>query len=150
MDRVDHKPPLLLSIFKNKCPRCRRGHLYKGRNPYKRGFMIMNNECPVCRQAFDMEPGFYYGTGFVSYGLSVAICVATFLTWWVIIGFSLKDNRFFWWMGLNALLLIIMQPLLMRISRTIWLAIFVHYSADWNKGDIVRSERINKDQMGNW
>lgn len=112
--------------------------------------MVMNDNCPICGQAFDMEPGFYYGTGFVSYGIAVAICVATFLATWVLVGFSLTDNRFFWWMGLNAVLLLALQPWIMRISRTIWLAFFVYYSPDWHKGDIVHSERINKEQMNNW
>jgi hypothetical protein len=38
----------------------------------------------------------------------------------------------------------------MRLSRTIWLAFFVPYSANWDKGDIVEPERINQDQMHNW
>jgi hypothetical protein len=45
----------------------------------------------------------------------------------VLIGFSFHDNRFFWWIGLNAFLLTIMQPYLMRLSRTIWLSFFVKY-----------------------
>jgi hypothetical protein len=40
---------------------------------------------------------------------------------------SLDDNRFFWWMGTNAVLMILMQPLFMRLSRTIWLSWFVAY-----------------------
>jgi uncharacterized protein (DUF983 family) len=147
----DTKPNLLLSIFGNKCPRCRRGPLYKYKNPYDlKKFMEMNSQCPVCGQLFDMEVGFYYGTGYVSYALAVAICVATFLTWWVLIGFSLRDNRFFWWMGINAFILLALQPLIMRLSRTIWLAIFVHYSPDWSNGDIVPVERTNEEQAGNW
>jgi hypothetical protein len=40
---------------------------------------------------------------------------------------SLDDNRFFWWMGTNAVLMILMQPLFMRLSRSIWLSWFVAY-----------------------
>jgi uncharacterized protein (DUF983 family) len=150
-EHPDKKPNLLLSIWKNRCPRCRRGNLYLESNPYKLGrFMKMYEQCPVCGQNFEMEPGFYYGTGFVSYGLAVAVSVATLVAWWVIIGLSVSDNRFFWWMGVNAVLLVAIQPLLMRLSRSVWIAFFVYYSPDWQKGDIVHAERINKDQMTNW
>ena len=91
----------------------------------------MKETCPVCGQRTEIEPGFYYGTGYVSYALSVAICVASFIAWWVIIGFSIHDSSLFWWLGFNALLLIGLQPWLMRLSRTIWLSWFVKYDPDY-------------------
>jgi hypothetical protein len=112
--------------------------------------MKMNDRCPVCGQPLDMEPGFYYGTNMVSYTLAILISVASFIIWWMTIGFSLQDSRFFWWMGVNAVLLVLLQPPLMRLSRTVWLAFFVPYSKDWARGDIIEPERINKDQMNNW
>jgi uncharacterized protein (DUF983 family) len=150
-DRKDIKPALVTSIFGNKCPRCRRGKLFKYSNPYNlANFMKMNDRCPVCGQPLDMEPGFYYGTNMVSYGISVIICIATFITWWFTIGFSFKDNRFLWWIISNGVLLIVLQPPIMRFSRTVWLSFFVRYSKNWNKGDIIEPERINKEQMHNW
>lgn len=147
----DDKPNLVISILKCKCTRCRRGNMFQTSNAYDlRNFMKMNQRCPVCNQLLDMEPGFYYGTNMISYVLAVLICVVTFLLWWATIGFSLQDSRFFWWIGINALLLIALQPPLMRISRTIWLAFFVRYSPRWREGDLVESERFNKDQMANW
>ena len=147
----DRKPGFILSILQNKCPRCRRGHMYKYKNVYAlKHLMQMHDHCPVCGQPLNMEPGFYYGTNMISYALAVLICIATFFLWWAIIGFSLSDNRFFWWLGVNAVLLVLLQPPLMRLSRTIWLSFFVRYSPNWSKGDIVRPERINKEQMNNW
>jgi uncharacterized protein (DUF983 family) len=148
---TNDKPALVPAILHNRCPRCRRGDIYKHSNAYKlKSFMQMNDHCAVCGQSFDMEVGFYYGTSYVSYGLSIAICAATFVAWWALIGFSLQDNRFFWWIGVNALVLVLLQPLLMRIARTIWLAIFVHYSPNWQHGDIVQPERTNSKEMNNW
>lgn len=145
------KPNIVLSVLQNKCPRCRRGKLYKYSNPYNlRNFMKMNERCPVCGQPLDMEPGFYYGTNLVSYTLAILLSVASFILWWILIGFSLQDKRFFLWLLLNGLLLVLLQPPLMRLSRTVWLAFFVPYSRDWDKGDIVEPERMNKDQMHNW
>lgn len=122
------KPSLLKSVLTNKCSHCRRGDLYQYHNPYNlKTFMKMNETCPVCGQPFEIEVGFFYGTGFVSYALSVAICVATFIAWKVLIGMSLHDNRVFEWMIVNGIILIGMQPILMRLSRTIWLNFFVWY-----------------------
>jgi len=125
--------------------------MYQSKNPYHlRSFMRMFDRCQVCGQPLDMEPGFYYGTNMVSYSLAILISVLSFFLWWIIIGFSLHDNRFFWWIGFNAVLLLAMQPPLMRLSRTIWLAFFVPYSPNWNLGDIIESERVNKEHMNNW
>lgn len=91
----------------------------------------MHDKCPVCEQRMEIEVGFYYGTAYVSYALTVALSVTTFVAWWVLIGMSVNDNRFFWWLGLNIALLIILQPYLMRLSRAIWLSFFVSYNANW-------------------
>ncbi|HUP11292.1 MAG TPA: hypothetical protein VM187_03755 [Niastella sp.] len=145
------KPNLILSVLHNNCPRCRRGKLFTQSNPYKlNGMMKMNEKCEVCGQTTDMEPGFYYGTSYVSYGLAIAVTAATLVAWWVLIGFSLQDNRFFWWMGINAFILIAMQPLLMRWSRTIWLSFFIYYSPRWNEGDVVVAERTNDGLKNAW
>ena len=101
--------------------------------------MKMNAECPVCKQSFDLEPGFYYGTSYVSYAFAIAITVASFVTWWILVGISINDNRVFYWIIVNGVLLILLQPLLMRLSRTIWLAFFVKYDANWAIHDICMS-----------
>src|SRR3977135_2605355 len=118
----------LASALACRCPRCREGKLFQ--NPVSISFkrnMQMNENCPVCGQPTEIEVGFYYGTAYVSYAISVAVCVASFIAWWVIIGVSLEDNRFFWWLGSNAVLLVVIQPPLMRLSRTLWLSWFVSY-----------------------
>lgn len=110
----------------------------------------MNEKCPVCGQPLEMEPGFYYGTNMISYALAVLICVISLLLWILLIGISLHDSRFFWWIGVNALLLILLQPPLMRLSRTVWIYFFVRYSPNWKTGDIVEQYNVNKEHMNNW
>lgn len=147
------KPSYLLSVLTNKCPRCRQGYIYKDKNAYNLKTTVrMEEKCPQCGQPTEIEVGFYYGTGYVSYAISVAVCVASFIAWWVIIGMSLKDNRFFYWLGFNAVLLVAIQPLLMRLSRTLWLSWFVKYDPKWkeHKIDSASTERVVSEQMGNW
>jgi hypothetical protein len=128
------KPGYLWSIFHHKCARCRTGDMFQVKNAYRlKYFMKMYDNCPVCGQRMEIEVGFYYGTGYVSYALTVALSLTTFVAWWVLIGMSVKDNRFFWWMGSNIALLIILQPYLMRLSRAIWLSFFVRYNENWQE-----------------
>lgn len=141
------KSTYLYSVLNNKCPRCRKGDIFSSKHAYKLGeFTKMNEKCPVCGQPTEIEVGFYYGTGYVSYALTVAFSVSTLVAWWVLIGFSLDDTRFFWWMGTNALLMILMQPLFMRLSRSIWLSWFVKYEKEWEKNPHQKRERIIHSQ----
>lgn len=126
----EKKQGYLRSIFNHKCPRCRTGYMFQDKRVYKlRSFMKMNERCSVCGQQMEIEEGFYYGTAYVSYAVTVAFSASTFVAWWVLIGFSLNDNRLFWWMGINAVLLVLLQPWFMRFSRAIWLSFFVKYDA---------------------
>src|SRR5678809_1795102 len=97
----------LLSTLGCRCPRCRQGKLFKGPTSInlKRN-MEMNKDCPVCGQPTEIEVGFYYGTGYVSYVLSIVICALSLILWWLTIGLSVDDNRFFFWLGFNAVLLL--------------------------------------------
>jgi uncharacterized protein (DUF983 family) len=153
MSKEKGRPSYLLSVLGNKCPRCREGHLFISKNPYDfkhSRYIKMHDKCPVCGQPTDIEVGFYYGTSYVSYALTVAFSVATFIAWWVFIGFSIDDNRIFWWLGLNAFLLIALQPVFMRLSRTLWLSWFVKYDPQWGEHEAENPERIVAEQMGNW
>lgn len=127
-----NKPNYIWAILNNKCPHCRAGYIFKEKGSYHlRGILKMNEKCPVCKQKTEIEQGFYYGTGYVSYALTVALSVSTFVAWWVLIGFSVDDNRIFWWLGINSIVLLLLQPYLMRLSRTVWLSFFVFYDPHW-------------------
>jgi hypothetical protein len=100
-------------------------------NPaYGKGFMKMHTYCPVCNLKYERETGFWWGTGYVSYALTVAVSVTTFVAWIVLIGMSTKDYRTFYWLGFNTLTLIVLLPYLMRVSRTLWLTFFVKYNPE--------------------
>ena len=134
------------------CPRCREGRLFRNNLTFnfKRN-MEMNKVCPVCGQASEIEVGFYYGTGYASYAITVAISIVSLIAWWMIIGLSVNDNRFFFWLAFNAALLILLQPWIMRLSRSLWISWFVKYDPEWNNhqpADV--SERMNPDQANNW
>ena len=131
------KPNFLWNIVTMRCPRCRRGGMFKNNNPYKslklKDIFDMYDNCPVCKQKFDLEVGFWYGTGYVSYALTTLLSGITFITWWILIGISTDDSRIFYWLGFNTLLIIILQPWLMRLSRAVYIYFFIKYDENYER-----------------
>jgi uncharacterized protein (DUF983 family) len=143
MLKEEKKMLYVTSVLSNKCPRCRNGNLFITNNAYDlKNNLTMHNSCPTCGQPTEIEVGFYYGTGYVSYALSIAFLVATFVAWKVLIGLSFSDNTVFWWLGTACTLLVLIQPLMMRLSRSLWLSMFVKYDANWRKNSVEKSERM--------
>lgn len=151
MTEKNRKPLYLWSVFTNRCPRCREGKIYVSNNAYDlKNNLKMNENCPLCGQPTEIEVGFYYGTSYVSYALTVAYTVATFIAWWVLFGFSLYDNSIIYWLIFNGVTLLLLQPVFMRLSRSLWLSWFVKYDPDWKEKKTKEYERIIKEQMNNW
>lgn len=147
----DTKPNYFWSMLTLRCPRCRRGPMFKNKSTLNfTKHMAMHSECQLCGQPMELEVGFYYGTSYVSYALTVAISVATFIAYWVLIGISIDDNSLFIWLGVNIFALIVSMPYIMRLSRTMWLSFFVRYDKEWKTKKAPAPERIVKEQMNNW
>ncbi|RQO30607.1 DUF983 domain-containing protein [Taibaiella sp. KBW10] len=116
-----------LSVLQCKCPHCGKGKMFTHTNPYNLKYTLdMPKYCNVCGVDFEPEPGFYFGTGYVSYGLSIALTFASIIVAFLFFGLSLKDNSLYYWIASNAALLILIQPVMMRLSRSIWLWFFKH------------------------
>mgnify|MGYP006089904357 FL=1 len=89
----------------------------------------MHASCPQCNEDFQREPGFYFGAAYVSYGLTVALWVAVLVALttfnaigWIEFGFYTHVVTFLT-VGITCLLLLL--PLVYRISRSIWIRMFV-------------------------
>src|SRR2546423_765796 len=141
----------LTTVFSCRCPRCREGKLFEYPLTFRfKRNMEMHDKCPVCGQPTDIEVGFYYGTGYVSYVIALLITIITFLFWLLTIGFSFSDKRFIYWITFNSILLVFLQPWLMRFSRVLWLSWFVKYDPDWQHHKPDDLERIIESEMNNW
>ncbi|MCZ4319290.1 DUF983 domain-containing protein [Aequorivita viscosa] len=117
----------LYSIFTGTCPVCHKGDMYLEHNPYKVSkIMKMHDTCSHCEQKFKIEPSFYFGAMYVSYGVGCAIAIAAFIITYFIIGLD-RDVTFL----IIILCLILLYPPIVRISRNIWINFFVDY--DKNK-----------------
>jgi hypothetical protein len=110
----------------------------------------MHERCTVCKQRTEIEVGFYYGTAYLSYALTIAFSVFFFIAWWATIGLSVNDNRIYWWLGINVFCLLFFQPIIMRFSRSLWMYFFVYYNPNWQHEEPDNYERIVEEYMGNW
>jgi uncharacterized protein (DUF983 family) len=117
----------LYSIFTGTCPVCHKGEMYLENNPYKISkIMKMHDHCSHCGKKFKIEPSFFFGAMYVSYGVGVAIAVAAFIISYFFIGLD-RNYTFL----VIILTLIILFPPIVRVSRNIWINFFVKY--DKNK-----------------
>ncbi|TWF42261.1 uncharacterized protein DUF983 [Chitinophaga polysaccharea] len=125
------KSGFISSILKNKCPRCRKGKLFKNDNPYDLNKVLdMQDNCPVCGQRTELEIGFWYGTGYVSYVLAVMFSVLNLTWYWLIFGITWRDNSIFHWLIVNGIILTLSMPVLMRLSRTLYLTFYIGYDPE--------------------
>lgn len=75
-----------------------------------------------------MEPSFFYGAMYVNYALTVAISVAAFVIGKIFINLSLLQTFAF-----ILLVLFLLIPVTLRLSRIIWINMFVSYDEKYLK-----------------
>ncbi|MAZ72300.1 MAG: DUF983 domain-containing protein [Flavobacteriaceae bacterium] len=115
----------LYSIFTGTCPVCHTGAMYKNSNPYKFSETLeMHERCPNCNLKFKIEPSFFYGAMYVSYAVGVAVAIAAFIIAYFFIGLG-RLYTFFVITGTLVLLL----PIILRISRNIWINFFFKFDS---------------------
>jgi hypothetical protein len=116
-------PGFLNSVVNSKCPRCNLDNLYVDNNPYHLSKLgQMKKSCNKCGQAYEPETGFYYGAMYVSYGLGIALLfVPAYLL------YLLFDLSFGWLLTFVLTMYVLTFPLVFRLSRNIWLNMFVKY-----------------------
>ncbi|HMB62593.1 MAG TPA: DUF983 domain-containing protein [Eudoraea sp.] len=111
------------SILTGSCPKCHQESMYKDKNPYHMGRLFeMRERCSQCGTKYKIEPSFFYGAMYVSYAVGIAFAVAAFLISYLLIGTSLVTT-FIAIVGT----LIVFMPVIIRVSRNIWINFFIHY-----------------------
>ncbi len=82
----------------------------------------MPHHCPVCQQDLQIEPGFYTGALWTSYPITIGIMVITWLVFRTL--FELPVS---WVFFIGTLSVLVLQPVIMRLGRAIWINLFVPY-----------------------
>ncbi len=114
---------MLRSILTMKCPRCHQGQMFVNNQHFRLSTLSkMNKSCSCCGQDFEPEPGFYFGAMYISYGLGVIYFLLSFFLLYQLMNFP--GGAF---LGSYIITLIVLWPVLFRISRVIYLNLFVQY-----------------------
>jgi uncharacterized protein (DUF983 family) len=121
----------LYSILFGACPKCHQESMYTVKNPYKLSDTLKINErCSHCDTKYRMEPSFFYGSMYVSYGVGVAFAVAAFIISYFMFGAS-PTMAFM----TIILTLVVLMPIIMRLSRNIWINLFMSYDKSLSRKD---------------
>jgi uncharacterized protein (DUF983 family) len=119
----------LYSILTGTCPKCHEESMYLEKNPYKLNDLYkMNHSCSHCHTEYFIEPSFFYGAMYVSYGLTVAIGVAIFVIANVILGLPVKTTFIGIIIGIIALM-----PVTARLARNIYINMFISFDKNWKQ-----------------
>ncbi|TDE42956.1 DUF983 domain-containing protein [Flavobacterium rhamnosiphilum] len=113
----------LYSILTGTCPKCQNESMYLDKNPlHFNKILKMHENCSHCGLRYQIEPSFFYGAMYVSYGLNVAVGITAFIISFVLFGSSLK-------VAFIAIIasLIVLFPFILRWSRNIYINMFVSY-----------------------
>jgi uncharacterized protein (DUF983 family) len=123
----------LYSIFKAKCPRCHEGDFFVHKFTYNPGKITkLHDNCPNCNLKYMMEPSFFYGAMYVNYGITVALSIATFVITMLFLSLTLLQC-----FAAIIVVLLILAPINMRLSRIIWINMFVAYDKTFNKKESI-------------
>ncbi|MDM9631169.1 DUF983 domain-containing protein [Robiginitalea sp. M39] len=117
----------LYSILFMKCPRCHEGRFLQN-HPYNLSSMNkVRDTCPSCGLKYKLEPSFYYGSMYVSYGVGVAIAVAAYVLIYLL-GLDLGIAGIF---GVIVGTLILLMPFIGAVSKSIWANFFFNYDEEY-------------------
>ena len=113
----------LNSILTGTCPKCQNESMYSDKNPLNLTKVLkMNDHCSHCGLKYQIEPSFFYGAMYVSYGLNVAVGIAAFIVSFVFFKTTIEQSFI-----AIVISLIVLFPFVLRLSRNLYINMFVSY-----------------------
>lgn len=123
------KGTLAYSVVKGKCPQCNEGDFFKHKFTFQPSKVTqLHTNCNHCNLKYMIEPSFFYGAMYVNYGITVALSVATFVIAKLFLHLSLLQS-FATIIGV----LVVTAPINLRLSRILWINMFISYDATFAK-----------------
>ena len=120
-----------LALAQLRCPRCHQGRLFTHSALNVTKFAQMPAECPVCGQTFEPEPGFYFGSMYITFGFNVA----TTLVLGVAIYYLLGNPDTWVYVVAVTVVTVLFTPVILRYSRALMLYLFggAQYNQNWKR-----------------
>lgn len=120
-----------LALLQLRCPRCHRGKLFSTSALNVTKFAQMPAQCPVCGQSFEPEPGFYFGSMYITFAFNVA----TFLVLGVLIYYLMGNPDTWVYVTIITGVTVLFTPLILRYSRALMLYLFggAQYNKNWSR-----------------
>ena len=109
-----------LAILGLRCPRCHRGKLFTTSAFNITQFARMPAQCPVCSQTFEPEPGFYFGSMYITFGFNVA----TVFVVGVLLYYLFDDPDTWVYVVVVTAVTVLLTPVILRYSRALMLFLF--------------------------
>ena len=91
--------------------------------PYVTNFNKVKERCPKCDLKYSIEPSFYTGSMYVSYGVGIAVAVTVYVLT-LIFGLQFKISTLF---IVIVTTLILAMPWIAAVSKSIWANIFFKF-----------------------
>ncbi len=118
----------IYGILYGVCPKCHIESMYKNKNPYVLGQLFnMHEQCGNCKTKYKIEPSFFYGSMYVSYGVGIIFAAIAF----AISYFIFKSSLIVCFFSIVASMFAL-YPIIIRISRNIWINLFINFDKTIN------------------
>jgi hypothetical protein len=110
-----------------KCPSCRKATVFVNKSVFPLDkCLALKDECEVCGQKMKSESN---NGGGINYALSMLLFFLNLCWYWPIFGLSYKDNSVYYYLITSTIVVVLLQPWLMRLSRMTYLYLYVHFGA---------------------
>lgn len=122
------KPSLLSAAAKMKCPNCRKGDAFANKSvfPLNKALQLVVY-CEVCGQKMVNETN--NGPG-INYAFTVVLFFLNYLWYWPIFGISVMDDSIYYFMAVSTIVVLALQPWMMRYARIVYLYFSVPYQSN--------------------
>ena len=121
----------LYSFLTGKCPKCHEESMYINKNAYAISDTLkMHERCSNCNIKYKIEPSFFYGSMYVSYGVGIAFAIAAFIIFYIFLGSTINTTFIS-----IIVTLVVFLPIILRLSRNIWINLFMHFDKSLAKNN---------------
>lgn len=118
----DKLPSFVSGVFKMKCPHCGKGDIFVQKSVFPLSTCLKTVEdCSVCGEKITRRSGEAPG---MNYAVTVVVYAICFTLYALIFGISFDDNSIYYAFFSSTLIILLLQPWLMRISKVLYLYIF--------------------------